>query len=252
MQYGFGSGSLWAIPTHTIAGVAITNPTPVPFAGLQEGSVEFSGNVKELYGQYQFPLITMPGHKKITGKSKFGQISGAALNVFFGETPATGEIKVAKDEAGTIPAVAGPYTVTVTNSATWTVDLGVVFTVTGLPLTRVAANPATGQYSVAAGVYTFAAADTLLGVKISYVYTAAAAPGQVITINNNMLGAALFFKAVLSMIVQGKHMTFTLNKCISNKLSMATKGEDFTIPELDFAAMADDSNVVGTISQYSA
>jgi len=249
MQYGFGSGSLWAIPTYTLAGVAITAPTPAPFAGLQEGSVEFSGNVKELYGQYQFPLITMPGHKKITGKSKFGQISASALNIVFGETPATGEIKVIKDEAGLIPTT--PFAVTVANSATWTVDLGVFFTLTGLPLTRVAAAPTTGKYSVAAGVYTFAAADTGLAVKISYAYTAAAAPGQVITINNNLLGQALFFKAVLNMIVQGRGMTLTLNKCISNKLVVGTKSEDFTIPEIDFAAMADDSNVVGTFSFYS-
>ena len=249
MQYGFGSGSLWAIPTYSLAGTVITYPTPVPFAGLQEGSVEFSGNVKELYGQYQFPLITMAGHKKITGKSKFGQINATSLNLFFGETPATGEIKVVKDEAGTIPTT--PFAITVTNSATWTVDLGVVYALTGLPLTRAATATGAGIYSVTAGVYTFNTADAALGVKISYAYTAAAAPGQVVTINNNLLGSALFFKAVLNMAVQGRHMTLTLNKCISNKLTLATKLEDFTIPELDFAAMADDSNVVGTLSLYS-
>ena len=89
-QYGFGSGSLWAVPTYTLAGVAVTLPDPVAFGGLQEGHVEFSGNVKELYGQYAFPLITLPGHRKITGKSKFGQISARAMNLFFGETAAAG------------------------------------------------------------------------------------------------------------------------------------------------------------------
>jgi hypothetical protein len=249
MQYGFGSGSLWAVPTYTLAGVAIPYPDPVPFGGLQEGHVEFSGNIKELYGQYQFPMIALPGHKKITGKSKFGQISARALNLFFGETAATGEIKTANLEAGTIPTT--PFKVTVTNSATWTVDLGVIFALTGLPLSRVTGTPTTGQYAVVAGVYEFAAADTGLGVKISYAYTAAALPGQVITMNNNLLGLTNFFKVVLNTIVQGRHMTITLNKCVSSKLTVGTKLEDYVIPELDFGAMADDGGVVGTFSFYS-
>ena len=249
MQYGFGSGSLWAIPTYTMAGVAVTYPTPVPFAGLQEGSVEFSGNVKELYGQNAFPLITLPGHKKITGKSKFGQINATSINLFFGETPAVGEIKVVKDEAGTVPTT--PFAITVTNSATWTVDLGVTYALTGLPLTRAATATGAGVYTVTSGVYTFNTADAALGMKISYAYTSAAAPSALVTINNSLLGQALFFKAVLNMIVQGRGMTLTLNKCISNKLTIGTKLEDYTIPEIDFAAMADDSNVIGTFSFYS-
>jgi hypothetical protein len=145
-----------------------------------------------------------------------------------------------------------PFAITVTNSATWTVDLGVKYALTGLPLTRAATATGAGVYSVTSGVYTFNTADAALGMVISYAYTAAAAPGQVITINNNVLGQALFFKAVLNMIVQGRGMTLTLNKCISNKLTVSTKLEDFLIPELDFAAMADDSNVIGTFSFYSS
>jgi hypothetical protein len=249
-QYGFGSGSLWAVPTYTLAGVAETIPNPVPFGGLQEGSIEFSGNVKELYGQYAFPLITLPGHRKITGKSKFGQISARAVNLFFGETAATGEIKTVNGESGTVPTT--PFKITVTNGATWTTDLGVIFALTGLPLKRVVTPAATGEYSVAAGgVYTFDTSDAAKAMYISYAYTAAALPGQLITINNNLLGLANFFKVVLSAIVQGRHMTITLNKCISNKLTFGTKTEDYVIPEFDFAAMADDGGVVGTFSLYS-
>lgn len=250
MQYGFGSGSLWAIPTITLAGAPITLPDPVPFGGLQEGSVEFTGNIKELYGQYQFPMIALPGHKKVTGKSKFGQISARALNLFFGETPATGEVKTVNMESGTIPTT--PYKVTVANSVTWVVDLGVIYTLTGLAMNRVSGTPTTGQYAVTAGVYEFAAADTGLGVKISYAYTGAALPGQLVTMNNNLLGLTNFFKVMLNTNVQGRQMTITLNKCVSNKMTLSTKLEDYTIPELDFAAMADDSGVVGTFSFYSA
>jgi hypothetical protein len=247
-MFEFGSGNMWAIPTHTIAGVAITYPTPVPFGAIQEGSVEISGNLKELYGQYRFPLDVAAGQSKITGKARGADINAALFNLIFGSTPATGEVKVAFEEAGSIPAVAGPYTITVTNSATWATDLGVKFTATGIPLVRVSTGPTTGQYSVAAGVYTFAAADTLLAVKISYTYTNVVAPGQVLTISNLLVGQTVNWKGVFNSQYKGKHLTLTLNRCVSSKITFGTKTEDYTIPEFDFAAMADDSNVVGTIS----
>jgi len=40
-----------------------------------------------------------------------------------------------------------------------------------LPLTKAASAPAAGQYSVAAGVYTFNSADANKAVLISYTYT---------------------------------------------------------------------------------
>lgn len=246
-QFGFGAGSLWAIPAIDITGAAIANPTPVPFAGLQEGTIEFSGTIKDLFGQNQFPLISLPGQKKITGKAKFGVISALALNLFFGETPAVGEIKVAIKEAGTPTGT--PPIVTVAQHTTWSLDLGVFYALTGLPLTCVPATPgpsALGQYSVAAGVYTFYTGEA--NVLISYSYTTATAPGQVIPIKNHLLGSGLFFKAVLNMVVAGKSYTTVLNQCISNKLTMGTKLEDYLIPEMDFAAMDDGTGNVGLIS----
>jgi hypothetical protein len=74
-------------------------------------------------------------------------------------------------EAGTIPAAPGPYTVTVAKAAAWTGDGGVVFALTGVPLVKVAAAPAAGQYAVAAGVYTFNAADAAKQVTINYTVT---------------------------------------------------------------------------------
>jgi hypothetical protein len=247
-QFIFGSGNLWAIPTITLAGMAVTTPTPVPFGILQDISVDMSFTLKELHGQYSFPVAIGRGSGKIVCKAKFGRITAALFNQVFGETPATGERKGVFEEAGTIPIT--PFAVTVANSATWVVDLGVKFALTGLPLTRVAsgATPTTGQYKVTAGVYTFAAADTTLVVAISYIYTTAVAPGQVFTINNQLIGASPFFKAALVETYQGKNFTLELNRCVSNKLTMATKLEDFAIPEFDFDAMADDANVIGTYS----
>lgn len=73
------------------------------------------------------------------------------------------------DENGTIPASPGPYTITVANSTDFVEDLGV--TKGGTPMTRVTSAPAAGQYSVAAGVYTFNATDENDAVVIRYRYT---------------------------------------------------------------------------------
>jgi hypothetical protein len=241
-HFGFGAGSLFGIDNNA------SPPTPVKFGALQEVDVEFAFTTKELYSQYQFPLAVGRGKSKITGKAKTGQIRADVYGqLFFGLTPATGQIKTAVDEAGSIPVTPGPYTVTVANSATWATDLGVFFGATGIPLTRVTSGPTTGQYSVSAGVYTFAAADQGLAVTISYTYTAAAT-GKTITLTNQLLGASPTFKVVLNNLYGAKDLTLTLNRCMSSKLSLPTKLEDFIISEFDFEAMADNSNTIGTLS----
>ncbi|WP_230085967.1 hypothetical protein, partial [Burkholderia pseudomallei] len=133
-------------------------------------------------------------------------------------------------------------------SAGWVTDLGVKYAATGLPLTRVASAPATGQYSVAAGVYTFAAADTGLAVAISYTYTPTSnTVGETVTMTNQLLGTAPSFKSVVSQVFNGERVTLTLNQCVATKYTFSTKLEDFNIPEFDFSAFVDSSNTLGTI-----
>jgi len=74
------------------------------------------------------------------------------------------------EEADTIPASPGPYTVTVVNAANFTEDLGVVKG--GVPMTKVTAAPAAGEYSVdeGTGIYTFNATDESDAIDISYRY----------------------------------------------------------------------------------
>ena len=61
MMTEFGSGVVWGIPTINLAGNNVVNPTPVPFGALQDVSVDFAFSVKELYGQYQFPIDVARG-----------------------------------------------------------------------------------------------------------------------------------------------------------------------------------------------
>jgi hypothetical protein len=242
MQYGFGAGVLWGVPTIDITGAVIANPTPVPFGALQDISLDFSWTMKELYGQYQMPLAVGRGAAKVTGKAKAARISASLFNLTFGETPVAGQLVAALDEKQTTALDAA----TVTHAATFVQDLGVSYAATGDPLACGAA-PARGVYTVANGVYAFDPLDNGIAMKISYSYTIAAT-GQKFTINNQLLGACPFFKLVMNESYQGKVLHVELNRVISGKLSLATKLEDFMIPEFDFGIMVDDSNVVGSIS----
>ena len=238
MQYGFGSGSLWG--TNSAA-----NSTPVEFGALQDVALDFSFNLKELRGQYQMPLVIARGGGKITGKAKFANLSASAFNdLFFGLTSATGKVAVSKDELGTVTAAA----ITVANSATFKDDLGVMYSLTGVALKRVASAPAVGQYTVTAGgVYGFNATDNASVMKIDYSYTVAGS-GYKTILTNQLLGSGPVFKTVLWETFGNKIATIELNACVSSKLTFATKLEDFVIPELDFEAMADASNSIGSIT----
>lgn len=74
-------------------------------------------------------------------------------------------------EAWTIPAT--PFQITTSQPyGAWMADSGVTYA-NGTPLTAVSGTPGTGQYSVAAGVYTFSAGDAGAPVLISYGYVPA-------------------------------------------------------------------------------
>ena len=236
----FGSGNLYGINS-------TANSTPVKLGNLQDIAFDFSFNLKEMRGQGQMPIDIRRGGGKMTGKAKFSNINGRLLNdLFFADIASTGLLLSAVGETGSIPAT--PFQITVANGATFNTDLGVVWATTGLPLTKVASAPATGQYSVSnAGVYTFAAADTGKAVLIDYLYTAATG-GTQIALTNQALGTTPTFMGIFTTKVDTKIITLKLNACTSGKLALATKLEDYAIPELDINAMADAAGSLGTLS----
>jgi len=249
MEIGFGIGQLTAIRTD------VSNPTPRQFGVIQDVSVDFAGSIKELFGQYGFPAGAARGEIKVTGKAKAAKLSASMYNdLFFGGSSSTGQSLIAIGE-GPTPIPTTPFTITVTNSATWVADLGVINNATGLPFTRVASGPTAGQYSVAAGVYTFASADNVssISVKISYKYTQAAgswpnATGTTLTLTNQLMGTSPIFKLEMSNGFNSLYQSITLNQCISSKLGFALKNNDWVIPEFEFSAFVDSSNNLGTIS----
>jgi hypothetical protein len=241
-MFEFGAGTLWGFP---VGGNTATNPTPMKFGTLQDVSLDISGDVKQLYGQKQFPEAVARGKCKITGKSKFASINGKMLNdLFFGQPLVAGMKKVALDESGTITTGA----VTVVNSAQFVQDWGVRYSVTGLPLTKVASAPAIGQYSVAAGVYTFNTSENGTIVLISYTFNAAAT-GTQLNITNQLMGFAPAIQVLLENVYNGNQFNVLLYSVVASKLSFATKQEDFIIPEFDFEAFANAAGQV--IDMYS-
>ena len=245
-QYLFGTGQLFA--------ANVGGGSPLRIGALQDVSVEFSGDMKQLFGQYQFALAVARGKTKIEGKFGSGNIDAAAFNALFFQEPAgiqTGQKVQAINEAGAVPAT-GPYTVVVANGATFFRDLGVTDVLTGLPLKQVTTAPAAGQYEVdvATGTYTFAAADTGKAVLFNYIYTQAGVGGT-LNIDNQLMGVAPTLELIVSQKFQSKVMTLCLYSVTVDKLSLPLKMDDFSVAESSFQAQANSAGQIGFISTTS-
>lgn len=245
--YSFGAGRLLAARTDQTINQASN------FGVLQDCELDFDATVKELFGQYQFPVDTARGSAKISGKAKIAGIQGGLYaNMFFNVSMASGQTAFSDSVTTGLPetATVASGLVNPTNSATFVQDYGVIYNATGVPLTRVAvASEVAGQsYSIdGSNHYHFASGDNGLVVQLAYTYTIAGT-GQKFVINNQLLGTSPVFSVMLEQISKTKRSVVVLNACISTKLTLPTKLEDYTIEEFDFSAFADSSNNIGTWS----
>jgi len=247
-MFVFGSGVL------TGTQLNIPNPTPINFGLVQKVSVDTSVSVKELYGQFAFPVAVGSGTRKVTCKATLARFSGQAIGrLFYNQAPTPGSTISQFSEMHNVP-VTGPFTITA-NIAHVVADQGVVYTLTGLPLIAVASAPATGQYTVnaATGVYTFASGDSGAGILISYTYTAsgpAATTTQTLAVANPLIGPTSTFTATLFATDPTTNAQFsvTLSQCVASKFSFATNIEDFAKPDFEFQAFA---NAAGQVMTFN-
>lgn len=238
MQYQFGSGLLYAIPSLAGDGTPVANPTPILFGALQDVSFDFSSEEKPLYGLYQDALAIGRGTRKATAKAKAARFTASIFNLIFGETIATGETKVAFEETLVITGNNG----TVANNGTFVQDLGALYGANGQPLACGNAA-ASGVYLLGNnGVYEFDPTDVANNavIKVSYAYGNNSI-GKNFTVSNQLLGVQAEFQVVFNGRFQGKQATLTFLRAVSTKLTIATKLEDWTIPEFDMSFMVDDS-----------
>ena len=243
-QSVFGVGFLFATPQGA-------NPTPTRFGRLQDVAVDFSYDNKLLYGSNQYALEQARGKAKIELKAAVGVVDPILFNaIFFGLTTTTGETLNSVDESAT-PASG---TFTVANGATFSQDLGLYNTVTGLWMARVASAPAAGQYAVntTTGVYTVNTAQNGQLLKASYTY-ASASTGSSLAFTNQLMGSSVIFSVQLvnkfkgsDGVVRSLYLNFPAVQC--PKLAMPLKLDDFTLPQLDMSAQ---DNGAGNVFNYS-
>lgn len=244
-QYVFGTGQVFA--------TNVDGTAPMRIGALQDVSVDFSGDIKELYGQYQFALDVARGKTKIEWKAASGNIDVNSFNnIFFNQqVEADDELVQVFNEARSVPAMT-TYTITAANAVGFFQDLGVYYAATGLPLVQVASGPTAGEYSVnqSTGVYTFAAADASAAVLLNYLYETGDSGGS-LEITNQLMGSTPKFRLVLSQLYDGKSFTLVLYKAVSDKLSLPLKQDDYLIAELSGNAQADDAGRIARISTTS-
>lgn len=244
MQLIFGIGALWGTRSDT------TGIGPDQFAVLQDNSIDFSFEIKELYSQLGWPIDIARGKGKITGKAKMARVFGALYaDLFFGATAATGEDNVSENETYTLAT----STLSVAHATAFVADLGVYYAATGnFRFSYVTGAPsAAGQYTVSnAGSYTFFTGDIGSVIAISYVYTDTS--GKTITITNNFMGYTPTFIGTFyqSRATQGGsgQLTLRLNECVSSHLTIPSRIDDYAIPDFDYQAFSAGNNVVGTLS----
>lgn len=246
-QYMFGTGQLYA--------TSVGGGAPLRVGALQDVSVEFSGDIKTLHGQYQFPLAVARGKTKVEGKVGTANIDVAAFNtIFFGQSAgvSTGTKRQAINEAGAVPG-SSTYTITVANAANFWLDLGVTLVSTGQPLKQVTGAPNAGEYAVnsSTGVYTFNVAQASAAVLINYIYEDNGAGGT-IELTNQLMGTTPKLQLVASQLFDSKVFTLCLYSAVAEKLSLPLKQDDFLISEFSYQAQANDAGSIGFISTTSA
>jgi hypothetical protein len=250
----FGTGKLVALPTNLADGTPIAIPQPVVLGTMQDVGVDLSVEMKTLYGSKRYPIAVGQGKGKIAIKAKYAEINAGILgSLFYGKTALAGIKGAVFDFATAIPSTPFAVTVAPPGSGTFLTDLGVFFAATGVQLTRVdaAATPTTGQYKVsAAGVYTFAAADTGKSIGISYEYSATSTSGQIFNITNDVMGYTPSFALLLQNQFDGKNLVLKLNRCVSSKLNLPMKNDDFVLSDFEAEAFADAADQIGYICLF--
>lgn len=243
----FGSGTIFAKP---VAGNEGANPTPMAIGVMHDCNFEVSREIKELYGQFQAPVAIAPAKHKFTGKSKFAQIFGKQLSdLIYGQGSAGGQHLTQINESHTVPSTPFQITITPPGSGTFVEDQGVTLALTGIPLTRVASSPVSGQYSVneTTGIYTFASADTGNIELISYVYNVTAT-GVNMTFVNQLMGYGPIIEVNLVVPYNNSQALLRIFNAVVSKWNFPTKNDDFVIEDFEFAAFA---NAAGQVFELN-
>jgi hypothetical protein len=222
-----GIGAIYVLPSGA-------NPTPIPIAIVKDVSADIKVTKKGLNGQWKWPIDVAEFATGMTLKFGNADFRAGVVQMLQNQTViTTGQVLPATGEAWTIPTT--PFQVTVSQSAFFVEDAGVLDYTAGKWLARVVSAPATGQYSVAAGVYTFAAAD--VAHKLSIVYSYSSTVGQTATIGNATMGASTPYavRILNQYTINGavKSLGLSFPAVHFNNMGWALKSEDWAAQSLE-------------------
>lgn len=234
----FGSGEAIFIPTRDADGNAITVPTPIELPSCIDIGIEKKGEAKKHEGKYQYSIASAISKRSIEISLTCNAHSARSLTVSTNEDVlASYDALHSPNTATAIPATPFQITPTPPSSGTFKADMGVRFS-TGEQLTRVASSPTTGQYSVSAGVYTFAAADTGLSVYIKYTYSVASG-GSSTAAYNRLQGEAPEYQLILtSGTYRGVTCMFDAPMVTVKDTSMPFKNGDYMAQKITVDVLA--------------
>jgi hypothetical protein len=236
----FGSGVVLGAP-QTSSGNPAPNPTPLGFGVTQNVKMTLGAEIKTLFGQSQWAVDSAVGKRSIKGTVEFAQISNALMSqLFFGDGVTAGSqfTSTYPGEAHSVPA-SSTYTVTVTNAESPIVDFGVTYALTGVPLQKVSALTAAGQYEVnlATGVYTFDVADASAAVLVNYQYPMVSS-GTTLTVGTHPMGYGPVVEMNLVFPYEGGGLGFIIPNARLGKIDIATKLDDYAMYTVDFEGFA--------------
>jgi hypothetical protein len=251
MRIAFGAGQLYALPGPFFGGAF--NASPVWFATLQDVDITIDATIKELRGQFQFPDDTAISDKKITWKAGTGRFSiDTWNNLYFGDTISTGSNSGGTGAGGGVPqvqeaATLNATTYTVSHSAQFTQDMGVIYASNLQLFQKVTGVPTLGQYNVTAGVYGFSTTDNNKAILVSYRY--GITTGRVLVVQNHVQGWGPQFEMLLSQpyqeVTAGIPNYLDLYACKCAKLTAPLKRADYLISDLEGQAFANSAGFVG-------
>ena len=249
-KISFATGRLFATP--------VGGGARLSYGDLTDVSVDIKVDLKEAYGEGQYPISVADGHRSIDIMGKHYTLRLDALgNDLAGTTSATTSSATAFswDEAGIVPGTPFQYTMNnasgyLAGSAVLKVYVGVnkapttYQITTGAPVAGVSAQ-------ISAGVITFAAGDAGLAFIVTYQY--ANTNGQQIQLANTFQGSTSAYQMVLAKRDRSPidnsigQLIFTFNAVRFGGIKADYKEGDFTVYERSFKAFADPTGVVGYI-----
>lgn len=222
--------------------------TPKRLFGLQDLSINFSGDTAQLQTDSRFPLAIAATGMTVTGSFTLGSLAYDVLAEFiFNAEKQVGSIK--DNEVSITLTKAEPTDTTITYQATdYRQDLGVIYK-SGAQLERVenSVTLTAGKYKVSdEGLYTFAAADDSQNVYVRFD-SLSTTEGDMWVIKNSKMGLTNSFKIETISYYNGKRQGIILNNCIMTSADISKSNTDFTKPAISFSASVDDNDELGLI-----